>query len=101
LTTRQCPSSAIAKEAGKPGHILCWVTDYLTSCSQTVVFDGESSNPAPVISEVPQGSAIGPLLFLIYISDLTEINVIDGAKVTLYVNMSYCYKSVGCTPKGH
>ena len=68
-------------------HILHWIiSGYLTSRSQTVVVNGESSLPAPVISGVPQGSVLGPLLFLIYINDLTEINLRDGAKITLYAD---------------
>ena len=67
-------------------HILHWVSGYLASRSQSVVVNGESSLPAPVISGVPQGSVLGPLLFLIYINNLTEINLTDGAKITLYAD---------------
>ena len=67
-------------------HIQCWVTDYLTDRYQTVVVNGESSQPAPVISGMPQGSVLGPLLFLIYINDLTKISLADGSKLALYAD---------------
>ena len=60
------------KELGIDGKIGRWLHSFLTGRHQTVIVNGEKSEPAPVISGVPQGSVIGPLLFLILIGDIDK-----------------------------
>ena len=55
---------------GIGGWILGLLIDFLTDRKQRVVVDGVFSDPKPILSGVPQGSVLGPLLFLVYTSDM-------------------------------
>ena len=57
---------------GIGGQLDQWLQSFLSNRSQTVVVNGVKAYPKPVLSSVPQGSVIGPLLFLIKIGDIDK-----------------------------
>ena len=70
-------SAMIAKldQINIKGNLLKLFQSYLTNRKQIVVVDGMKSNVTDIKAGIPQGSKLGPLLFIIYINDITEIDL--------------------------
>jgi len=69
--------------AGVGGDVINWMEDYLSGRMQCVVMSGELSSKQ-VLSGVPQGSILGPLLFDVFLNDITKL-VLKG-RLNLYAD---------------
>ena len=55
---------------GLTGTVLSWLASFLNGRTQQVIFNGMTSIIAALSSGVPQGSVLGPLMFLLYTADI-------------------------------
>ena len=77
---------------GIRGTALCWFKDYLTNRQQYVEIDGTASDKRVITTGVPQGSILGPLLFLIYMNDISYTSQLF--KFILYADDTTLFSSI-------
>ena len=75
---------------GIRGKNLSWIRDFLRDCSHVVV-GGARSDSIPVTSGVPQGSVLGPILFLLFINDIGEDT---SSHIRLFADDTITYRAV-------
>jgi hypothetical protein len=73
-----------------------WIANFLEGRTQQVLVEGVKSTTAPVHSGVPQGSVLGPLLFLLYINDLPDA-VSEGSTTRLFADGCALYRDIKTT----
>ena len=77
---------------GIHGNTFSWIRDFLRSRTQLVLVDGQKSEESNVTSGVPQGSVLGPLLFLIFINDLPDC--VNSSTVRLFADDTILYRQI-------
>ena len=78
---------------GVQGRAGQWIQQFLAGRSQKVIVDGRCSSSSSVLSGVPQGTVLGPLLFLCFINDI--VSVVDpGTQIRLFADDCLLYRVI-------
>ena len=84
---------------GINGRFLKFIMNYLCGRSQCVVIGNAKSDILPVLSGVPQGSILGPILFVLFINDLPS-GLNSGTSIALYADDTKIWRSI-CNQEDH
>ena len=93
------------KSYGIGGNLLSWINSFLTGRLQRVILDSVYSEWSSVVSGVPQGLVLGPVLFLLYVNDISStINshlLLFADEIKLYRSIKSEYDSYCSTAGRH
>ena len=78
---------------GIDGRLLKFIQNYLQGREQSVVLENSASSSKPVLSGVPQGSILGPILFVLFINDLPS-GLSQGTELALYADDTKIWRSI-------
>ena len=81
------------REYGLENNTVAWIEDWLTDRSQQVVVEGMTSHTISVTSGVPQGSVLGPILFLLFINDISKDT---SSTIRLFADDTIMYRPIRC-----
>jgi len=81
------------KTFGINGTLLQWFSNYLRKRTQSTVIEGVISAPTAVLSGVPQGSILGPVLFLLFINDMPS-GIDNKCRLALYADDAKLYMQI-------
>ena len=79
------------KGYGIEGKLLSWIQDFLQGRQQRVIYNDEASEWTDVLSGVPQGSVLGPTLFILYVMDIPDV---IGSNVDMFADDTKIYRVV-------
>ena len=91
---------AKAQACGITGTLLSWLQDYLKDRSLQAVICGQESALYPISAGVPQGSILGPTLFILYVNDCAD-HLPGGPSLALYADDTTLYKYITCIDDIH
>ena len=83
---------------GLNGTVLSWFCSYLDQRWQHVCYRGKQSATSDVQFGVPQGSVLGPLLFVLYTADIVNIIACQGLSAHQYADLSLIHISEPTRP---